>query len=291
MILKPIRPIGARAPLIRGAVLAGISISAALALVTTSWRASRAEPAVARPSVTAPFKAPTAADYPDFSGNRALVGQSGPPPRTPDGRPDLTGFWEGRGIDRAFFASVGGKPPFTPAGQAAYAYNMTSSYNPEGLCLFAGIPRASISAIPFEIIETPKRVAFLYQLMNTFRSIPVDGRPHDPDADPTYFGEGIGRWDGDTFVIDSVNFKATQSWLDDDAHPHSDAMHTVERWTRIDADHLAHEVTVTDPKFYTRSWTYKRIFVALPKGVELAEYACMENNRDLANMRFGPNTD
>jgi hypothetical protein len=266
--------------------------AASLSLALGFGQSALAQPAaLPGAAAAAPFKAPTAADYPDFSSNQLLTGQSGPPPRTPDGRPDLTGFWQGMGINRGFFASVGGKPPFTPAGAAAYNYNMTSSYNPEGLCLFAGIPRASISGIAFEIMETPQRVAFLYQLMNTFRTIPADGRKHSADPDPSYFGEGIGRWEGDTFVIDSIGFKDTQSWLDDDAHPHSDAMHTVERWTRIDADHLAHEVTVTDPKFYTRSWTFKRIFVALPKGEELSEYACMENNRDLAHMRFGPNFD
>ena len=209
-----------------------------------------------------------------------------PTPRAPDGKPDLSGFWQGP-LLRTMFESVGG-PPLTPAGQAAYQYNLTKSVNPEGLCLFAGIPRASISGVPFEIVQTSNRVAFLYELMTTWRSIPVDGRPHPPRLDPSFFGNGIGKWDGDTFVIDSVGFKDQLSWIDDDAHPHSDAMHVVERWHRRDFDHLEHEVTVEDPKFYTKPWTFKRVFTHMAPGQELMEYACDENNKDRDALGVGP---
>ena len=122
--------------------------------------------------------------------------KSKPAPRAPDGKPDLSGFWQGP-LLRNFFESVGG-PPFTPEGQKAYQYNMTQSINPEGLCLFAGVPRASISGVPFEIVQNSTRVAFLYELMTTWRSIPVDGRTHPKRISPSYFGNGIGSWDGDT---------------------------------------------------------------------------------------------
>ena len=209
-----------------------------------------------------------------------------PTPRAPDGKPDLSGFWQGP-LLRTMFESVGG-PPLTPAGQAAYQYNLTKSVNPEGLCLFAGIPRASISGVPFEIVQTSNRVAFLYELMTTWRSIPVDGRQHPARIDPSFFGNGIGKWDGDTFVIDSVGFKDQLSWIDDDAHPHSDAMHVVERWHRRDFDHLEHEVTVEDPKFYTKPWTFKRVFNHMAPGQELMEYACDENNKDRDMLGAGP---
>jgi hypothetical protein len=216
---------------------------------------------------------------------------SKPAPRTPDGKPDLSGFWKGPLVFGGMFKSVGG-PPFTPAGQVAFQYNVTKSINPEGLCLFAGIPRASISGVPFEIVQNANRVVFLYELMTTFRSIPVDGRDHPAAADiePSFFGNGIGKWDGDTLVIDSVGFKDKLSWLDDDAHPHSDAMHVVERWSRPDAGHLAHEVWVEDPKFYTKPWTFKRVFTTMPAGQELYEMACDENNidRDGGHLGYGP---
>ncbi len=219
----------------------------------------------------------------------AAAQQPRPAPRTPDGKPDLSGFWQGA-LMRDFFRSTGG-PPFTPAGQAAYEYNLTKSINPEGLCIFAGVPRASISGVPFEIIQTSQRVAFLYELMTAWRSIPINGGSHPDRYVDTYFGNGAAKWDGDTLVIDIVGFKDTKSWIDDDAHPHSDAMHVVERWSRPDFDHLEHETWVEDPKFYTKPWTYKRVFTHMPPGQQPMEYACDENNknRDEGKLLPGPN--
>ena len=222
---------------------------------------------------------------------QAPAAKSTSAPRAPDGKPDLSGFWGGpllRNMDKNVpggFAAI-----MTPAGKAAYEYNRTQSVNPEGLCLFAGTPRASISGVPFEIVQNSNRVVFLYELMNTFRSIPVDGRSHPKDIEPSFFGNGVGKWEGDTLVIDSVGFKDKLSWLDDDAHPHSDAMHVIERWSRTDATHLAHEVTVEDPKFFTRSFKFDRVFTHLAPGQELLEFACDENNidRNGGHLGFGP---
>ncbi len=220
---------------------------------------------------------------------RDSANKSKPAPRAPDGHPDLSGFWKGPLIFGGMFKDAGG-PPFTPAGAAAYQFNLTKSVNPEGLCLFAGIPRASISGVPFEIVQSSKRVAFLYELMWTFRSIPIDARGHPRDIEPSFWGNSTGTWEGDTLVIDSTGFKDKLTWLDDDAHPHSDAMHVVERWTRTDADHLAHSVTVEDPKFYTKPFTFSRVFVAMEPGQELYEMACDENNvdRDGGHLGYGP---
>ena len=211
--------------------------------------------------------------------------KSRPTPRTADGKPDLSGFWQGP-LLRNMFDSTGG-PQFTPAGKAAYDFNMTKSENPEGLCLFAGVPRASISGVPFEIIQSAHRVAFLYELMTAWRSVPIDGSPR-PKLSESFFGNGVGHWEGDTLVIDVTGFKDYLSWVDDDAHPHSDAMHVVERWTRTDMDHLAHETTVEDPKFYTKPWTFKRVFTSMPPGQQPMEYACDENNLDRSHLGAGP---
>jgi hypothetical protein len=223
----------------------------------------------------------------ESTGIKSPAGAAKPAPRLPDGKPDLSGFWKGPLIFGGMFKSVGG-PPFTTAGEAAYKENLAKSINPEALCLFAGIPRASISGVPFEIVQNSSRIAFLYELMWTFRTVPIGVRTHPSDIEPSFFGNGVAWWDGDTLVVDSVGFKDKLSWIDDDAHPHSDAMHVIERWSRPDADHLAHEVTVEDPKFYTKPWTFSRVFTLMPPGDELYEFACDENNVDRDGGHLGP---
>ena len=216
---------------------------------------------------------------------------SKPAPRTADGHPDLTGFWKGsrdtKPVGNIAKDLPGLKLPLTPAGQAALQHNLTATIDPESLCIIGGIPRHNASGLPFMIMQTPKAVAFLY-FYSYYRLIPVDGRKHSEDPDPSFFGEEIGRWDGDTFVIDSIGFKETQVWIDENANPHSDALHVVERWTRPDADHLHVETLIEDPKFYTKPFIYSRTWIAGAPDQLLAEYSCSENNVDREHLGFGP---
>src|ERR1700722_1228198 len=206
-----------------------------------------------------------------------------PTPRTADGHPDLSGYWKGiRGtspVGNIGKDLPGFKLPLTAAGEAALQHNLTVTIDPESLCIIGGIPRHNASALPFEIVQNPNRVVFLY-MYTYFRLIPVDGRQHDPDPDPTFFGDKIGRWDGDTFVIDSVGFKASPIWIDENANPQSDAMHAIERWTRPDTNHLPLDLTVDDAKFYKHPFTYQRTWLLGKSGEGLHEYACSENNVD-----------
>lgn len=265
----------------RSCLFAGILAAGFYAALAVPHAAAQSTPASENP-------------YTEISGASAGIkspsGASKPAPRMPDGKPDLSGFWKGPLIIGGMFKDLGGKPPFTPAGEAAYQYNLAKTINPEALCLFAGIPRASISGVPFEIVQNSSRVVFLYELMTTFRSLPLNQHQHPDDIEPSFFGNGVAWWEGDTLVVDSIGFKDKLSWLDDDAHPHSDAMHVVERWSRPDADHLAHSVTVEDPKFYARPFTFSRVFTAMPPGQELYEFACDENNvdRDGGHLGYGP---
>ena len=200
-----------------------------------------------------------------------------PTPRTPDGKPDFSGVWNGPGIyiNKDF---PGGQLPYTAAGQAAYQYNMTKAVDPQSLCILIGQPRADLDAQPFEIVQTPQRVAFLYERDTTWRVIPVDGRQHPKDAEPSFFGDAVGSWDGDTFVVDIVNFKGDKVWTDNIGHPQSDSLHLIERWTRPDADHLLLDLTIDDPKYYTQPIKITRK-LRLQK-YELIEFACDENNLD-----------
>ena len=147
----------------------------------------------------------------------------------------------------------GWKLPLTPAGEAALKHNLTATIDPESLCIIGGIPRHNASGLPFEVLQGTNKIAFLYWY-SYFRLIPIDpNRKHSDDPDPSFFGEELGRWEGDTLVIDSIGFKDEKVWIDENANPHSDALHVVERWTRPDADHIHVETLIEDPKFYTQT--------------------------------------
>lgn len=220
------------------------------------------------------------------------VKSSKPAPKTADGHPDLSGYWRGL-RDTTPVGNIakdlpGHKLPFTPAGEAAWKHNVTATIDPESLCIPGGIPRHNASALPFEVLQGGNKVAFLYWY-TYFRLIPIDAkRKHTEDPDPSFFGEELGRWDGDALVIDSVGFKDKQVWIDENANPHSDALHVVERWTRPDYDHIHVETLIEDPKFYTKPFNYSRTWVLGKAGDELHEYACSENNVDRDHLQFGP---
>jgi hypothetical protein len=127
---------------------------------------------------------------------------------------------------------------------------------------------------------------FLYQY-GTFRVIPTDGRKHTEDPDPSYFGEEIGSWDANTFVIDSVAFKDVNTWADENADPVSESRHVVERWSRPDVGNLHLELLIEDPKFYKEPIHFQRSWVLAP-GRETREEACTENNIDVSAGHLGP---
>ena len=216
---------------------------------------------------------------------------SPPAPRTSDGHPDLSGFWKGSRattpVGNIGKDLPGFKLPLTHAGEVALKHNLTATVDPEALCMIGGIPRHSASALPFEIIQSKDRVAFLY-MYTYFRVIPLDGRKHVADPDPSFFGDKIGSWEGDTLVIDTVGLKDKPIWIDENGNPQSDAMHVIERWTRPDADHIHLDLTVDDPKFYTHPFQYSRTWLAGKPGEGLKEYSCSENNVDREHIGPGP---
>jgi hypothetical protein len=195
--------------------------------------------------------------------------------RLTDGHPDLNGFWaSSSGPDTPVGATFGPRDPNLKPGsggakdrhadpnQPPYKPELTqkveqfaeyeSKYDPAFYCKPGGVPRIGP---PHAIIQSPAMpIIFLYQVTagNTFRIVNIDGRPHNPHADSSYYGDSIGYWDGDTLVIDT-NHLNDDTWLGLDGWFHSDALHVIERLTR-DADSLLYEVTVDDPNVFTRPW-------------------------------------
>ncbi len=171
----------------------------------------------------------------------------GPAPITPWGKPDLNGVWQ-RPYTPDIERGNGGPLPYTEWGKKQW-----ESYNPEegdytGACLPFGHVRAMNSPDPIQIMQTPTHLSFLYEQNSWFKVLPIDGRQQKPKV-PTWFGDSVGHWDGDTLVIDTTNFNGLTK-LDTVGHPMSDQLKLTERLTRIDAGHMAYQLTIEDPKTY-----------------------------------------
>jgi len=197
---------------------------------------------------------------------------SGPTPRTFDGKPDLSGvWWRARTVDP-------GKPEFLPAAIAItdqrHATNNMDS--PQAHCLPSGPLR---NGPLWEFVQSKNFLVYISDDESPgFHQIYLDGRGHPADPNPAWYGHSIGRWDGDTLVVDRVAFDP-RLWLDLDSHPHSDKLHIVERYRRTDLGHLEIEITVDDPGVLAKPWTQKR--VADLANEEILEFICTENNRDV----------
>ena len=173
--------------------------------------------------------------------------------------------------------------PFLPWSAALYDYNSAneSKYDPEGYCMPPGGPRMMATPYPMEIIQLPEqeRIIMIFEgATHIWREIYMDGRPH-PEGDalnPTFLGHSVGRWEGDTLVVDVVGFNET-TWIDFFGHPHTDALHLVERFSRPDKNTLRYEATIDDPEAYAAPWTVAWDIPWSPDG-ELLEYICQENN-------------
>lgn len=149
--------------------------------------------------------------------------------------------------------------------------------DPETLCFPSGIPRLYVHQYPIEILQLPGRVLMLFEYDHFARQIWTDGRKH-PDADTleaSWMGHSIGGWEGDTLVVDSVGFN-DRTWLDNAGHPHTEALHLVERFRRVANDTLQVDLTFDDPKTYTKPWTGQRVFHLKP-GWEISEQICADN--------------
>jgi len=217
-------------------------------------------------------------------GGTAVAAQQAPTPapRLASGKPDLNGVWRvpyvpdmtKNGRDQKGAAEL----PYTPAGLAEWKAYDASNGDYTGSCLPFGLTRAVNSPFPIQFLQSDSTFAFLFETNTWFHTVPIDGRPLPRDPDPTWFGTSVGRWNGDTLVVETAGFNGYTK-LDTIGHPHTDALHLVQTFRRTDVDHIAYTVTVDDREMYTRPWTNERTFTRMDG--PLIEYSCMENNKDL----------
>lgn len=197
------------------------------------------------------------------------------------GPPDLNGVWSAP-FTPDISKVLGHQPPFTEYGAARFAKEDEID-DPLTKCLPIGPARGIQAGImPFQIVQTPAVFTILFENQHTFRIIHTDGRSHPKDLDPTWFGDSIGKWDGDTLVVDTVGLD-DRTWLDTAGHEHSDQLHLVERFQRVDGNTIKWTVTFEDPKYFTEPWS-----VTLPitrQNTEIMSYSCEENEKDRAHLR------
>jgi hypothetical protein len=240
----------------------------------------------------------------DFDGKRvaAVAGKKDlePAPRLPDGHPDLgndKGSWDPPGVGdlsghRGGYAGTAPPDkvqdlPALPWVKEAYAKHdaINTKDDPEALCLPPGIPRMYATSFPFQIYQLPNRVLFVFEGgAHMWRVVYTDGRKHTPtdQLNPTFLGEGIGHWEGDTLVVDDTGFN-TKSWLDAAGHEHTEQLHVVERFTRVNEMILHYEATIEDPGAYSKPFTVGWNILFHP-GMEPYEYICQENNADIKHL-------
>lgn len=211
-----------------------------------------------------------------------------PTPRAADGRPDLSGVWEvtpdtvmptdGRIRSKFIYNIAAARPggaPFQPWARAVWdARQKTLGVGaPTERCLPHGIPDAMLTAtLPFKIVQHPGLTIVLFEEFNNWRQVFTDGRALPTDPQPAWLGYSVGRWDAETFVIETAGFN-DKSWLDAGGTPHSDALRTVERLRRIDFGHMEIEFRFDDPKTFTEPWSATVPFHLLPD-TDLLEHHC-----------------
>ena len=221
---------------------------------------------------------------------------SGAVPQDRSGKPDLSGIWlrtppprqPSRGDVFALENLLSRMPPgadipLQPWAEELFKKRVESfaADRPSGRCLPHGIPDAMVHGGPIKIVQTSGLTILLFEEFNHYRQIFTDGRTRPGDLNPAWFGYSTGKWEADTFVVDTRGFN-DQSWLDDTGHPHTEALHTIERFRRRDFGHMDVEVTIDDPKAYTRPWSATIRFNLVPTA-ELIEDIC-ENERDARHM-------
>ena len=207
-----------------------------------------------------------------------------PAPKMPDGKPDLSGIWAS--ADNKYLqnlAADGIEVPFQPWAEKLYKERSENlgKGRPSERCLTHGVTDFDALGINWKIIQTPGMIAVLYEAYNHYRQIFLDGRPLPRPTQPAYLGYSVGRWEGETLVVDTTGFNDL-GWLDDGGHPQTEALHVTERFRRRDFGHMDLQLTIDDPKAYTKPWG-PTLRLNFQPDDELMESIC-ENEKDVPHM-------
>jgi hypothetical protein len=221
-------------------------------------------------------------------------------PRAPDGHADLNGIWQALNTadwdiqDHSAAAGPlaalgaagaippgqgvveGGEIPYQPWALAKKKENFANrlTADPEIKCYLPGVPRATYQPYPFQIVQGDKTIMIAYEFANTVRNIPLNDAGQSPA--PAWMGWSVGRWEGDTLVVDVTSFNE-DTWFDRAGDFHSDALHVVERYTPRSPDTLIYEATIEDPKVFTRPWKMSMpLYRHVEKNAQLLEFKCVE---------------
>ena len=221
-----------------------------------------------------------------------------PAPRTADGKVDLNGVYQASPLRGAWDPSPPGsvtlseQPSLTPAARqrAQELLNRRSIDDPTAICLPSAGPRISgVILFPIQFVQTPGQVVIIYEYMNAVRIIPTDGRAHKPSHLRFWDGDSVGHWEGDTLVVDITNYNG-RGWIATNAASgrmrgvlQSDALHVVERFTRVSDSTIHYQARIDDPKNYTQPWTFA-IPLERDDQYQIFEYACHEGNHSIENM-------
>lgn len=204
-------------------------------------------------------------------------------PRLKSGKPDFTGYWNIPYTPNLARDTPEDKIPYTPAGKKAFEEH-DSKDDPTGLCHYPGVPRIMQSPYPVQFIQTDEFLVMAFEYDRTWRVIPIGGK-HPERVEPSFMGDSIGWWEGDTLMVETIGFN-TKTWLDTAGHQHSDQLKVIERFTRRPKDILMN-YDIIDPVMYAQPWNLERPLTPLQAvhGLPpLIEYECVENNKDLEHL-------
>jgi hypothetical protein len=174
--------------------------------------------------------------------------------------------------------------PFQPWSKKVFDERKDGSHSredPDAHCLPQGVPKIDLVGNPWKWIETPNSVVIIYETFDYWRQIFTDGREMDPNANPTWMGYSTGKWDGDTFVVETRGFNG-KAWLDQLGRPSTEKMRVTERYHRLDYGNMRIDITIDDPGAYTKPYTFSPV-VHL-RDYEPLEEICAENNKDLEHL-------